>query len=384
MAQRTRNAVLLAKTEVTPGTDPTPAHGSDAVLVESPRWTPTANLVQTNEVTGSLDQLGSIVGGMRVTVEFDVLMRGSGSAGTAPEWGVLMKACGWAETVTATAVPSAAEALGAGSSQTEATLGSSASSTANAYRGMPIVFSEDVTGTSFIAAYSTGKVATLTDDMGATLDADVDYQIPANVVYGPASTSIPSLTMYLFQDGLRARFVGCRGTVSLRAETGGIGRFTFRFEGLFVDLTDVAVPAATYDDVAIRPPVIRNGAFKIERVARAIAALTLDAGNTLTMPANPNATEGFDPTEITARNLTGSVDPMSVLVATQDTMAAFRAGTKQILHERWGSTAGNRLAVTIPAGLYTGRNQGDREGLATEELPFEATGRDAGAFICVW
>src|SRR5690606_36310123 len=83
-------------------------------------------------------------------------------------------------------------------------------------------------------------------------------------------------------------------------------------------------------------------------------------------------------------NLTGSVDPMQALVATQDTMAAFRSGTKRILHERWGATAGNRIAITIPAALYTGRNQGDREGLATEELPFEATGRDAGAFICVW
>ena len=384
MALRTRNAVVLTKIETTPGTDASPSAGSDAVLVENPRWTPTASLVQTNEVTGSLDQPGSIVGGMRVTFEFDVLMRGSGAAGTAPEWGKLLKACGWGETVTASAVPAAAEALAAGASQTEATLGTSASSTANAYRGMPILFSGGASGTAFIAAFRAAKLATLTDDMGGPLDAGTDYQIPANVVYGPASTSIPALTMYVFQDGLRARFVGCRGNMQLRAETGAIGRFTFRFEGIYVDLTDVAVPTATYDDVAIRPPVVRNGAFKIERVARAISQLSLDAGNSLTMPANPNAAEGFDHAEITARNLTGSVDPMTVLVATQDTMAAFKAGTKQILHERWGSTAGNRIAVTIPAGLYTGRTQGDREGLATEELPFEATGRDAGAFICVW
>src|SRR5690606_2333639 len=197
MALRTRNAVVLAKIEPTPGTDASPSAESDAVLVENPRWTPTASLVQTNEVTGSLDQLGSIVGGMRVAVEFDVLMRGSGAAGTAPEWGRLLKACGWAESVTAAAVPAAPEALAAGASQTEATLGTSASSTAHAYRGMPIVFSEGVSGTSFIAAYSAAKLATLTDDLGGTLDAGTDYQISANVLYAPASTSIPALTIHV-------------------------------------------------------------------------------------------------------------------------------------------------------------------------------------------
>src|SRR5690606_23872777 len=222
MGLRTRNAVVLAKIETTAGIDASPSAGSDAVLVENPRWTPTASLVQTNEVTGSLDQLGSIVGGMRVAVELDVLMRGSGAAGTAPEWGKLLKACGWAETVTSSAVPASAEALAAGASQTEATLGTSASSTANAYRGMPILFSEGGSGASFIAAYSADKLATLTDDMGGALDAGTDYQIPANVVYAPASASIPSLTMYVFQDGLRARFVGCRGNLQLRAETGAI------------------------------------------------------------------------------------------------------------------------------------------------------------------
>src|SRR5690606_20317379 len=138
---------------------------------------------------------------------------------------------------------------------------------------------------------------------------------------------------------------------------------TFRFDGIYVDVTDAHVAIATYDDVAIRPPVVRGGGVKIERVARAISQPSLDAGNTLTMPANPNAAEGFGHAEITARNRTGSVDPMQVLVATQDMMAAFRAGTKQILHERWGATAGNRIAITIPAALYPGRNQGDREGL---------------------
>src|SRR5690606_29800308 len=213
------------------GTDASPSAASDAVLVENPRWTPTASLVQTNEVTGSLDQLGSIVGGMRVAVELDVLMRGSGAVGMAPEWGKLLKACGWGETVTASAVPVAPEALAAGASRAEATLGTSASGTAHAYRGMPITFSGGVSGTTFIAAYDAAKLATLTDELDGTLDAGTDYQIPANAVYAPASVSIPALTMYVFQDGLRARFVGCRGNVQLRAETGAIGRFTFRFEG---------------------------------------------------------------------------------------------------------------------------------------------------------
>lgn len=384
MALRTRNAVVLAKIESTTGTDAAPTGSADAVLVENPRATPSANLIRTNEVTGSLDQLGSIVGGIRATVEFDVLLRGSGSPAVAPEWGKLMRVCGMQETLTTTAVPAAAETLAAGGSTTSAVLGASAVGTAQLYRGMPILLTGAQAGTSFIADYSAAKLALLTDTFGGALVATTNYQIPLNVRYGQASTSIASVTVYVYMDGVLYKLVGCRGSWSLAVETGGIGRLTFRFDGMYVSKTDAAVATPVYDNEAVRPPVVRGGAMTVNKLAAAIANLSLDSGNTLTMPPNPNAAEGFDPPEITARNMTGSINPLENLTATNDWMGDFRAGTKRILHERWGTVAGNRFGITIPAGLYTAQNPADRDGLMAVDLPFEATGRDSGVFLTQW
>src|SRR5690242_11678592 len=113
-ALRTRNTVILAKIETVEGTDAAPAAATDAILVENVRLDFKPNVVETNENTASLDDFGSIVGGMTAALTFDVYVKGSSAAGTAPEWGRLLKACGWAETITAAAVPAAPEALAAG------------------------------------------------------------------------------------------------------------------------------------------------------------------------------------------------------------------------------------------------------------------------------
>jgi hypothetical protein len=78
------------------------------------------------------------------------------------------------------------------------------------------------------------------------------------------------------------------------------------------------------------------------------------------------------------------MDPQETLVATRDIMSDFRAGTARILHLRYGATAGNRVALTVPQGLYINQNPGDRSGLATVQVPYEAVGQDAGAFLCVY
>ena len=63
-ALRSRNAVVLYKEEVTEGVDPTPAAGTDAVLVEDVSLDFNPTIVQTNEVTGSVDSRGPITGGI--------------------------------------------------------------------------------------------------------------------------------------------------------------------------------------------------------------------------------------------------------------------------------------------------------------------------------
>jgi hypothetical protein len=381
MALRSQNSALLARIEATAGVDPVPT-APDAVRCQNMSISFAPALITANEYSGSLDASPPIVGGMPVTVSFDVFLKGSGAAATAPEWGRLLRACGWAETLTSTAVPASAEALAAGGSTTSAVLGTTAAATAQLYRGMPVNLTGAQTGLTYITDYTAAKVATLTDSFGAALVATTNYQIPANVRYAPASLSIPSVTLYCFIDGIRYRVTGCRGTVAFAFQSGQAGTMRFSFQGRILDKTDAAIPTGLVYDQTFRPIWI-GGRATMNRVQVGMSSLSLDMANRLVTPDNPNDVEGFDPAEINGRNLSGQIVRQEYLVATEGAFADFRAQTARIVHARFGGAVGNRIGFTIPAAQYTGHQPGDQGGVATLSVPFSATGPDSGAFLSI-
>jgi hypothetical protein len=98
---RVSNEVLYAKTEVTYGTDPTPTT-TDAILIRNPQLR--SEGLRMNDraaVRASLGQLQAIYGGTLKRLTFECEVKGSGTAGTAPEIGPLLEACGLEETIVA-------------------------------------------------------------------------------------------------------------------------------------------------------------------------------------------------------------------------------------------------------------------------------------------
>ncbi len=97
----TRKAVILAKKETTYGVDPTPAAADDAILCSVPEITPKAEKQLRDYVRESLSPLGGTIGFKGFDITFKTELKGSGTAGTAPELGPLFQACGMDETVDA-------------------------------------------------------------------------------------------------------------------------------------------------------------------------------------------------------------------------------------------------------------------------------------------
>lgn len=92
-----RNKTLLAKVESSYGTDATPA-GTDAVLTSNLQIQPYAGpVVSRNLDRSTLGGETQINTNPQVQLTFDVEIAGSGSAGTAPAYADLLKACGFAE-----------------------------------------------------------------------------------------------------------------------------------------------------------------------------------------------------------------------------------------------------------------------------------------------
>ena len=95
-----RKRSILAKAESSYGTDPTPTGSANYVQVIDLNIEP----VVSDEVSRDLIRpyMGNyevIPANTRVNVTFDVEMAGSGSAGTAPKYGAILKACALSETV---------------------------------------------------------------------------------------------------------------------------------------------------------------------------------------------------------------------------------------------------------------------------------------------
>lgn len=99
---RVSNEVILAKTESVYGTDPTPTAGSDATLVRTVDLKSEGlRMVDRAAIRGGLGMLQKIYGGQLKRITFECEVKGSGTAGTAPEIGPLIKAVGFTETVVA-------------------------------------------------------------------------------------------------------------------------------------------------------------------------------------------------------------------------------------------------------------------------------------------
>ena len=99
---RVSNEVILAKTETTYGTDPTPTAGTNAVLVRNPSWAQEGlRMNERGAIRSSIGKLQKVYGGELRRITFECEVKGSGAAGTAPEIGPLLEACGLEETVVA-------------------------------------------------------------------------------------------------------------------------------------------------------------------------------------------------------------------------------------------------------------------------------------------
>ena len=102
MALRTSQRLLLAKEESTYGTDPNPTGSADAVLVRSLEISPfQSDVVERELIRGYMGNYETLHASQRVELTFEVEMVGSGTAGTAPAFGPLLKACGNSETIVA-------------------------------------------------------------------------------------------------------------------------------------------------------------------------------------------------------------------------------------------------------------------------------------------
>lgn len=342
-----RRTVLLAKIESVYGTDPTPTGAANGILAYNVGLTPLEQILVNREVVrpfmGNFDQLAAAGYGM---LEFEVELAGGGTAGAAPGYGPLLRACGLSQTLNAAAETGTAQSATA----TTIVLRAALAVADDVFNGMVI---------RITAGTGVGQRRMITDYVGATDTATINkawdtnpdatsaYSIDAAAFYAPVSSGFESATIYFYKDGVLHEMNGARGTVSF-----GINRLQrptmrFRMTGLYVAVVDVANASPTLSGFQQPLPVNNTNttAFSLHGYSSwVLDSLAVDLANAVTY----RHLVGSETVQITDRKPAGSVLVEAVTVTAKDIWAAVRNVTQDELTIKHGTTAGNIVFIDAP------------------------------------
>lgn len=102
MSRFMRNTTILAKVETTYGTDAVPTGAANAMLVSDCTISPMADNVDRSLIRSYMGSSEQLVGTKHIEISMTLELQNGGTAGTAPAWGPVARACGLAESVLAT------------------------------------------------------------------------------------------------------------------------------------------------------------------------------------------------------------------------------------------------------------------------------------------
>jgi hypothetical protein len=391
----TRNQLVLAKTQSGGGVDAAPDL-TNAVLMEPPTMDPQVQTATTNELVGGFDTSPPFFTGAWRNFSATVHAKGSGTAGVAPDWDPLFQGCAMGVSTFGSDVTGTAQAGGTNT----ITLAAGASAVDNFYRGRVI----DRTGgagsggeTRIIYSYNgTSKVATVYPKWanlhdgtttGVVPDNTTTYAIRKGVLYQPVNTGYPFITIYRYlQNRLGGnatldKLIDWQGSCVLSLARNDC-TFAFTGQGGMLDDVDVSWPGTPTFLTQSYSPLINGYVAQDDTYVK--LNLSIDLGNNVTTEEDVNAANGYSQAVITQRATKGTARMPRLLKATLDVMASLRAQTPHVYTVNWGSVAGNRIAVMVPAAVFTGRTTTDVNGVQHDSLAYATQGSNAGLFVYVY
>lgn len=363
MSLLTRKRAILAKIETTYGVDASPTGGANAILMSNLTVSPMEmTLVERANIKAYLGNNPSVLAAIYAKLAFDVEMAGSGTAGTVPAYGVLLRACGLSETALATAVTGTATA----GSLTSITLNTPASSVDGAYNGMTINLTggADSPATAVIASYvGATKVATFTAPLAVAADATTVYSIPAQVVYQPISIGFESATLTCVVDTVVHKLLGARGTVQIKMTAQGIPMFSFTLSGLYVDVADGTTPAVTLS--AFKAPLAVNNRNTTGLVVAGFPGavgsdMSFDFGNNVVFRS---LVGGSETVIITDRKVSGSITQEATTVTAKDWWTQIKNVVLGPFSVTQGTVVGNKVKIDSPSMQLTTPAYADKDGI---------------------
>ena len=292
--ERSEISLLLAKVESAYATDSVPTAASNAIPVTNLRWQPQVTRISRRPARHGFGKIAGFNSPMHAVLTFDYAAIGNGaiqngSAGSAVEIDILLRACDLAAAYTAESTGGAGDGL---------------------------------------VTYAPTRAT----DEGTSLSFYFHTEGKRHIVKGAKGTftvraQAGGMVMFSFT------FTGQLGTVS---------------DQTFPSAT-VNFPAF-YD--TIKPPLFEGAAFAIDTLTTpVITDFTFDLGNEVVVVPNGvgSTVQAIRRAAIVDRNTTARCNPEAITLATYDFWTAFVADSVLDFEAGFGSTAGNRIGLAFSA-----------------------------------
>lgn len=192
-----------------------------------------------------------------------------------------------------------------------------------------------------------------------TINADV------SVVYTPVDTGVPSLTVYYHHDGKLHKFVGARGMVRVEGQKRQYGYFRFELRGLFVPVTEVALPASPVFTAWQRPVPFRDSTIDAELFGQTLGLhrFTLNCGQDV---------QDYDHSEQDAVEIVDRIAALELNfeepgAGGHDFFADVDDEETGAFTLQWGTEDGNIVDIEVPVHQITAISRGEDTSINTLE-----------------
>lgn len=367
MALKANKTAVAIKLQSAEGTFDAPNSTTDLYPCSNLNLNIQGVTVQNNEYTGSVNLNGDEVAGKNVTLSFNVNMRppGGSDVPAADEYvpGRLLQGAKFTELRTTTAIPASPEAVAGTPTGNSLTLGTAAAATADLYKGMAILLSDNgatlAKQLSAIRSYTAAKLATLVETLSAAPAAN--YQIPKQLSYVRSidESDPPFLSLKVWIGGKRFDLKDCTISglrkvlpVSTR-EQAAIPQWEFTMTATINATADEATPSIP----SLGPtPKWKDGDFSVANKYVGGSNLSIDLGLRVAFPPNPNGEDGSDAGQLVESRASLTMDRHAYLKADFDTLAMAEAQVQYPVFAQWGYTSGNIIQVVIPDARFNYQN----------------------------
>jgi len=187
--------------------------------------------------------------------------------------------------------------------------------------------------------------------------------------YTPISTAMKTVTIAVYEDGLKKQLCGAMGNAKITCNVGEPIMVEFTFTGKYSSHSDTAMLVPTYP--ASKPLIFQNATVTVLGDTLLLNTLEIDLQNEVSMRTDPTDATGYAFAKVTARNPVMTFDPEQELVATHDFISKVKSTTEAAISIVVTATDQTQLTISMPKARYTGISGGDRDGIRTYSATME-------------